>query len=124
MIQVSGGSNDIGGGHKRVITLPDTVDPAAVKDGKCLFEPVSISHCLGEDEPENAEFIYQVVDPKVEANRGRRVKITAKSDGTGLGVPWTQTITMICPGRRCSFYLLSPTRYCISRNLAFFSHQN
>lgn len=105
------------GGPRRVITLPVTVDPAAVKDGECSFEPAFFDHCqnLNEEIPctcgetEKAEFIYQVVEAKVETNTGRRVNITAKSYGTGLGVPWSQTITMICPGRRCSFYLLSPT---------------
>lgn len=108
MIPVSGGSNDIGGGHKRVITLPDTVDPVAVKDGECSFEPLFLTYgFLGEGlEGDVAKYIYEVVEPQDEANSGRRVKITARSDvGYGdIDVPWTDTITMICPERRCSFY--------------------
>lgn len=107
MIQVSGGSIDAGGRPRRVITLPVTVDPVAVKDGECSFEPAFFEYYEEHDEPELAKFKYEVVEPQDEANRGRRVKITAQSDG-GYGnvdVPWISTISMICPGRRCSISL-------------------
>ena len=110
--QVSGGSNNENG-PQREITLPDTVDPVAVENGECSFDPVSDKHCLNGDlesctEPENAKFLYEVVEPQDEVNSGRRVKITARPNGSDLGVPWTATIMMICPGRRCSFYFSHP----------------